>query len=79
MRMWNAWQSAIDKDHRAVEKNGITYVEGVIGKTKIAGEQDILDFIVHCGEYDSNRILIYEENLFKNFFDLKTQVAGNIL
>ncbi len=65
--------------HNMIEKNNVKYIEGVAGETWIAAEQDILDFIVHCGEYDSNRILLCEENLAEDFFDLKTQFAGKIM
>ena len=66
-------------EHTLVDKNGTKYIAGMSGKTFITAEQDILDFIAHCGDYPTNRILLYEDNLTKDFFDLKTQLAGKIM
>lgn len=76
--MLAVWWGAIEMDHRAVVHKGTTYIEGAAG-TRIASEQDALDFIVHCGDHDTNRILLCEENLAEEFFDLKTRLAGDIM
>lgn len=41
--------------------------------------QDALDLISGLGDYDCNRIIIREQNLSSDFFDLKTRLAGEIL
>ena len=66
-------------EYKLSEKIKIQYIEGVAGKTFINSEQDILDFIVFCGYHDTNRIMLHEENLSEDFFDLKTQLAGKIM
>jgi hypothetical protein len=46
---------------------------------KLNDVQDILDLIADVGQNDCNRIILYEYNLNKDFFDLKTRFAGEIL
>jgi hypothetical protein len=41
--------------------------------------QDILDLMADVGMNNCNRIIIHECNLNKDFFDLKTRFAGEIL
>jgi len=41
--------------------------------------QDILDLMADVGMNNCNRIIIHEHNLHKDFFDLKTHLAGEIL
>jgi Domain of unknown function (DUF4180) len=48
--------------------------DGIISK-----EQDVLDLLVCCGDTDSNRIMLDEEHLHPDFFDLKTGLAGAVL
>lgn len=38
-----------------------------------------LDVIANCGYQGFDRIIVYEKNLPSEFFDLKTQLAGEIL
>lgn len=46
---------------------------------KIAGESDALELIGFCGENETDRLLVYAENLTADFYDLQTRVAGDIL
>ncbi len=46
---------------------------------KIAEVGDILDLIAETGQRDCNDIIINESSLNKDFFDLKTGFAGEIL
>lgn len=41
--------------------------------------QDALDLMADLGSQGCSRIIIYERNLNKDFFDLKTRFAGEIL
>ena len=45
----------------------------------ISQTQEALDLMAQIGLNCCNRIIIYEENLHPNFFDLKTRIAGDIL
>ena len=59
--------------------DGKRYVELVPGETIIRNEQDAVELVGICGENDIDRILLNEKDLTKDFFDLKTLFAGNIL
>ena len=39
----------------------------------------MLDIIADAGYHDCDRLIIYEESLHQDFFDLKTGLAGEIL
>ncbi len=58
------------------EKQG--YVE-CLPKMMIAGEEEALELLAFCGENDTNRLLVYGENLTDEFFNLHTGLAGKIL
>jgi len=46
----------------------------------IHSEQDALEIINNIGYlYESGRIIIHKENLSKDFFDLKSGLAGDVL
>lgn len=55
-----------------------TYIEPASTDFVLRNEQDMLDLISACYEYDTNKILIAEENLPSEFFDLKSNLAGMI-
>lgn len=61
------------------QENGFRIVETHPHQVTIAGERAALDWIGICGEYATNRLLMYGSNLTPDFFDLKTGVAGAIL
>ena len=44
----------------------------------ISGEQDILDLLARCTEIDYDQVMLEEENLHPDFFDLKTGLAGAV-
>ena len=46
---------------------------------KIADEQDILDLIGEISADGCSRLIVHEENLGADFFDLKTGIAGEML
>jgi len=48
-------------------------------KVKIAEVGDILDLIAEIGQHDCNAMIVNESSLNKDFFDLKTRFAGEIL
>jgi hypothetical protein len=45
----------------------------------ISHYQDALDLMADFGIHDCSRIIIHERNLHKDFFNLKTRLAGDIL
>lgn len=58
--------------------NNTTYLECDSPDVIIQNEPDILDLVAACGEYETNRVIIYERNLSPDFFDLKTGLAGTL-
>ncbi len=62
-----------------INKSNQKYLKGIAGQKLIENEQDVVDLIGICGENDTNKVLLYIENLPENFLDLKSQIAGMIL
>lgn len=60
-------------------KDNIVIAELIEKETVINEVQDILDLIADAGQNESSRVIICEHNLNKDFFDLKTRLAGEIL
>jgi GNAT superfamily N-acetyltransferase len=46
---------------------------------KIASESDAVELIGFCGENNTDRLLVHDENLTADFYDLHTRLAGEIL
>jgi hypothetical protein len=46
---------------------------------KICSERDVVDLLGLCYEAGTNRLLIVEDELTAEFFDLRTGVAGAVL
>ena len=55
-----------------------TYVRCARSSEPVSTEQDVLDLLAYCGETESNQIMLDEEHLHPDFFDLKTGLAGAI-
>jgi len=64
---------------RKAEKDGVIFIETVPGDTMIANTQDAVDLLSLAGSEKTNRVIIHADNLHKDFFDLKTGLAGEIL
>lgn len=62
-----------------VPKEQHTYARGEAGNGLLANERDLLDLISFCGEHDTDRLLLFAENLPQKFFDLKSGEAGMVL
>jgi hypothetical protein len=59
--------------------NGEKTAEFPTGSDQIKGPEDILDIMVEAGYHDCNKLIIHERSLPRDFFDLKTGLAGEIL
>ena len=55
------------------------YVECLPDGGVIASEQDALNLVGACGEFDTQRLLLHAGNLPPAFYDLKTGLAGAVL
>ncbi|MVN90376.1 DUF4180 domain-containing protein [Mucilaginibacter aquatilis] len=45
----------------------------------ISNEQNALDLLANCGYQGADAIIINEENVSSDFFELSTKLAGNVL
>jgi hypothetical protein len=61
------------------ELNGVLISEVVDDNLVIRNESDAVDVIGNSNYQGSSRIILLEEQLHPDFFDLKTKVAGDIL
>ena len=63
---------------KLMEANNITYLECNSPEAIIQNEQDILDLVAACGDYETDKVIIHQRNLSPGFFDLKTGLAGTL-
>lgn len=61
------------------EINNTKIAEVVSDKIIIQSAQDGLDLLGNIYYQDFDKIIMYEENITPEFFDLKTKIAGEIL
>jgi hypothetical protein len=66
-------------NYRLVEHPQNNYVECLAGEGQISSENDALDLVAACGEYQASRLLINAENFPEEFFNLRTGLAGAVL
>ena len=66
-------------NYHIVEKNNLTYVEFEKDGWVVRSEKDALDLVAACGEFLTDRLLVYEENLAEDFFHLSTHLAGEVM
>lgn len=66
-------------DYKVIEKNQKKYIEFASGKTPLRSEQDAVEMISLCYEYDTWLFMIHDAILPDDFFKLKTGLAGHIL
>jgi hypothetical protein len=58
--------------------HNVEYIECEPSDFIIRDERDVLDLISVCVENDANKVMLYEESLSPEFFDLKTNLAGAV-
>lgn len=63
---------------RVVEKTGRTYVELLAGSF-LSSEQSAVELVGLCGGAGTRLLMLHEENLSSDFFDLRTGSAGAVL
>ncbi len=61
------------------EKNNQKYLVILSAGKPLASEQDALDIVGACMEYEVSQVLIHASALADDFFDLSSRLAGNIL
>lgn len=67
-------------DFKQIEINNEKLVVVTNKQLKIRNAQDALELLVNClYNLDINKIILFEDNLTPDFFDLKTGIAGEVL
>ena len=66
-------------DIKIKKLKGINIAEIVSDEVLIQDVQDAVDLMAECNYRDAECIILKEINLTKDFFDLKTRIAGEIL
>ncbi|WP_207430979.1 DUF4180 domain-containing protein [Sabulibacter ruber] len=61
------------------ETQGTSYALLESDKIEISSTQDALDLIGNSGYLGAQKVVVRQENLHPDFFDLKTRLAGEIL
>jgi hypothetical protein len=59
--------------------NGTTIAELITNEVVISNAQDALDLLANCAYQGASMIIIQQQNLTPDFFDLRTGLAGEIL
>jgi hypothetical protein len=62
-----------------VERGGKRFLAGPEGKPLLRDVADTVRLIEACANHETDRILLYAENLTEHFFDLSSRQAGEIL
>ncbi|RPI19180.1 MAG: DUF4180 domain-containing protein [Ignavibacteriae bacterium] len=62
-----------------INLNGIYIAELISENLEINNSQDALDIMANCSSQGARNIIIHEINILRDFFDLKTGIAGEIL
>jgi hypothetical protein len=62
-----------------VKVHNFKIVEFISNEIILNNPQDTLDLMVLAGEKDANKIIIHENNINPDFFELKTGLAGEVL
>ena len=66
-------------NYRVITIEDKKYVECISSEIKLITEQDTMDLIAVCWENDASLLMINEEVLSEDFFNLSTGVAGALL
>lgn len=66
-------------NYKVIEKSNKAYIEFISMDIPLSEERDALDFISICMEHNTGLIIIHQEVLSEDFFNLRTGLAGGVL
>lgn len=66
-------------DIKLINSNDFIIAEILSNTIEVNNTQDALDILANCAYQSAERVIIYQENITDDFFDLKTTLAGEIL
>jgi hypothetical protein len=62
-----------------ISQNGTLVAVVASDQKEIKTAQDALELIANCGYQGAQKIIVHEQNLNPQFFDLKSGLAGDVL
>ena len=62
-----------------VKVHNFKIIEFISNEIILNNPQDLLDLMTLAGEKDANKIILHENNINPDFFELKTGFAGEVL
>ncbi len=62
-----------------INYNGVFMAELIVDDIAINDVQDALDIMANAAYAGAEKLILHERNITKEFFDLKTGIAGEIL
>lgn len=66
-------------NYKIIENGTKKYLELVSAETPLSTEQNAVDLVTLCLENDTNLLMLHNDTLSEDFFQLKTGIAGKIL
>lgn len=66
-------------NYKIIESGSKKYIEFLSAKTPLSTEQDAVDLVALCREYDTDLLMLHGHALSEDFFKLKTGIAGKML
>jgi PadR family transcriptional regulator, regulatory protein AphA len=66
-------------NYKVIEKNNEKYIECVSTEKQICTEQDALDIVAACWENNAYHLMLHDEVICDDFFNLRTGLAGNVM
>lgn len=61
----------------SIRENGLPF--SLSETDKLSSEQDALELVAACGEYNTDRVMLHASNLTDDFYQLRTGLAGAVL
>jgi hypothetical protein len=66
-------------NYQTNELDGMIWIEVVADGGRLIGEQDALELVGACGEAHTQRLLLAENCLSEEFYNLRSGLAGQVL
>lgn len=61
------------------ERNGLKFAEIIADEVVLNDVSDALDIIGDCGYNGAQVVIVRQENIIPDFFELRTRIAGEVL
>ena len=65
--------------YEVIQNKNQTYIECIAASSPVSNEEETLEYIALCGEYDTNFLMLHASILSEEFFKYRSGLAGRIL